>query len=177
MKTSRVSQHGAVLLVSLILLVLLTIFVLSAILMSNTNLRIVGNTQARTEAMAAAQQAIEQVISRNFPDNPLPATVNIDINADGATDYTVSVIKPVCQNIVPIKIVDLDIIARPADRECNISTVLDNPGEIGIPSGNSQCSNTQWDVEAQINDTARTGVVVNVHQGIGERVRAGTVCP
>jgi len=127
--------------------------------------------------MSAAQQGIEQIVSTNFPDNPVAAAVNVDINGDGATDYTVTIVKPVCQNIVPIKIVDLDVIARPADRECNLSTVLDNPGEVGIPSGNSQCSNSQWDVEAQVNDSARTGVTVDVHQGIAERVRAGTTCP
>jgi len=173
----RKNQYGAVLVVSLVLLVLLTLFVLTAINMSNINLRIVGNTQSKAEAMSAAQQGIEQIVSTNFPDNPIAAAVNVDINGDGATDYTVTIVKPVCQNIVPIKIVDLDVIARPADRECNLSTVLDNPGEVGIPSGNSQCSNSQWDVEAQVNDSARTGVTVDVHQGIAERVRAGTTCP
>ena len=173
----RLRQSGAVLMVSLVLLVLLTIFVLTAINMSSINLRMVGNMQAKAEAVAAAQQAIEQVVSTNFPDNPVAVTVNVDISGDGTADYTVNVVKPVCQMIVPIKIIELDIVANPADRECNISTVLDNPGVVGVPSGYSQCSNSQWDVAAMINDSAKTGVVVEMHQGVAERVRAGTVCP
>ena len=47
----------------MIMLVLLTLFVLSAINSGTINLRISGNTQAQDEARAAAQQAIEQVVS------------------------------------------------------------------------------------------------------------------
>src|SRR5207302_2415351 len=69
------TQRGAALFVSLIMLVLITLFVLAAINMSTVNLRITANSQARSEAIAAAQQAIEQVASRNFTANPQAATV------------------------------------------------------------------------------------------------------
>src|SRR5689334_6333624 len=84
-------QRGAVLLVSLILLVLITLFVLAAMNFTNIQTRIAGNLQVRSELKAAAQQAIEQVISANFTTNPLPTEVFFDVNSDGTDDYKVTV--------------------------------------------------------------------------------------
>ena len=59
----RANQHGMTLVVSLIMLVVITLFVLSAIRLSTANLRTVGNMQARNEAAAASQRAIEDMMS------------------------------------------------------------------------------------------------------------------
>jgi len=56
-------QHGMTLVVSLIMLVVITLFVLSAIRLSTANLRTVGNAQARNEAAAASQRAIVDLLS------------------------------------------------------------------------------------------------------------------
>ena len=56
-------QRGAVLVVSLVMLVVLTLFVLSSTRISTGNLKIVGNLQAKQNAEAVAQSGIEQVIS------------------------------------------------------------------------------------------------------------------
>jgi len=60
---SRGRQRGTVLLVSLIMLVVLTLFAISAIRTGNVGFRIVGNQQTQKLMEAAAQQAMEQVIS------------------------------------------------------------------------------------------------------------------
>ncbi len=57
------NQRGMTLVVSLIMLVVITLFVLSAIRLSTANLRTVGNMQARNEAAAASQRAIEDLLS------------------------------------------------------------------------------------------------------------------
>ena len=67
---NRVKQHGATLVTALVMLVVLTLLVLSAIRSSTTNLRIAGNMQMQGEIVEAAQQAAEQIISYNFPANP-----------------------------------------------------------------------------------------------------------
>ena len=170
-------QRGATLTIAMIMLVLLTLFVLATMNMTNMNLRVMGNEQARNEALAAGQQAIEQVASTNFPANPQPVTVNVDVNHDGTNDYTVAVAKPVCQNAIPIKLVELDV-SKVEDVPCFGSGVSPAPGlPLGGGSGNSLCANTQWDVSAHVTDaTSNTGTDVTVHQGLGQRVPIGTTC-
>lgn len=90
-------QKGATLFMTLIMLVVLTLFVVSAITMSTSNLRVVNNVQAQNEAEAAGQQAIAWFISQqaNFEFAPTTNTIkNIDINGDGVTDYVVTLKPP-----------------------------------------------------------------------------------
>jgi len=56
-------QRGATLLVALIMLVMLTLFAVSMIRSGNVGLKVVGNQQTQKLMEAAAQQAIEQVVS------------------------------------------------------------------------------------------------------------------
>ena len=60
-------QRGVVLVISLILLVVLTLFVLSSTRLSTGNLRIVGNVQAKKAVEATAQTTVEQVLSDIAP--------------------------------------------------------------------------------------------------------------
>ena len=55
-------QSGITLVVSLIMLVVLTLLVVSAIRFGNINLRIAGNAQTEAEASAATQVALEQML-------------------------------------------------------------------------------------------------------------------
>jgi len=128
------------------------------------------------EELLEMQQAIEQVASTNFPAAPVASTVNVDVNGDGTNDYVVAVAKPVCQNSIPIKLVELDI-TKAGDIPCFGSGVSPAPGVPMGGSGNSLCANTQWDISATVTDpTTNTGTTVTVHQGIGQRVPIGTTC-
>ena len=60
-------QRGAVLVVSLVLLVVLTLFVISSTHIAGGNLRIVGNMQSKQNVELVSQQALEQVISSIDP--------------------------------------------------------------------------------------------------------------
>jgi Tfp pilus assembly protein PilX len=176
MTPTLIRQRGATLTIAMIMLVLLTLFVLSAINMTSVNYKIMGNEQARNEALAGAQMAIEQVASTNFPAAPAAQTVNVDINGDGVTDYSVAVAQPVCQNSIPIKLVELDI-TKAGDIPCFGSSVSPAPGLPIGGVGNSLCANTQWDISARATDpTTNTGTDVTIHQGIGQRVPIGTTC-
>jgi Tfp pilus assembly protein PilX len=165
------AQRGAALVITAIMLVLLTLFALAVINMSTVNLRVAHNEQTKSESVAAAQRAIEQVVSTNFPANPQPLNTTVDINNDGTADYNVAVAKPECKNAVPIKTIELDI-SQASDVACFASSAVGSAGA----GGNSVCANTQWDVNATATDTANTGATVTLHQGIGQRVPIGTTC-
>lgn len=172
-------QQGATLFIALVMLVVLTLFAVTAINLSNTNLRIAGNMQARAEAEAAAQQAIEQVISSDFTANPVAQSINVDINNDGTTDYTATIPMPVCQSSKPLRNADLDP-SIAADAACLSSSTASNTGIISAAAGGtgiqqSWCYKQQWDVQAEVIDS-RTGASVKLHQGVFLRVPAGTTC-
>lgn len=69
---SRRSQRGATLVVVLIMLVILTLFGISAINLSSSNLKVVGNMQARKQTEAVGLQEVETVMnSMIFFSSPL----------------------------------------------------------------------------------------------------------
>lgn len=74
-------QQGMVLITSLVMLVLLTLFVLSAIRIANINLQIVGNYQWQRAMEAVTDSAIAQV---NSDANNFTNTTGWDICADGS---------------------------------------------------------------------------------------------
>jgi len=171
----RHTQSGSTLIISLVLLVMLTLFVLTVINTTNVNSRIAGNMQVQTEAQAAAQQAIEQTISTNFTTNPLAAAIAVDINNDTKTDYTANVDKPACIGIIPIKQVELDY-KNPLDQPCFGSGAAGSSGIVGVGSGgDSLCATSNWDVKAGVTD-ASSGANVAIHQGVQVRVVVGTSC-
>jgi hypothetical protein len=148
---SRRAQRGATLVVGLIMLVLLTLVVTTAFMMSSGNLKAVGNMQFRDEAIAAANVAIEQVISTNFTGLPVASVVPVDIDQDGFSDYTVTVNAPVCIQAVPV-----------GGTVATLSGVTS-----GVPS--SADWNTVWDIEALV-DNATTGAAVVIRQGVRRRL-------
>jgi hypothetical protein len=173
------SQRGATLVIGMIMLVLVTLFVLAAINMSTVNLRVMGNEQARNEAVAAAQEAVEQVTTTDFTKNPpttaAPATVSVDINGDGTADYTATV-SATCLNSVPVKSTELNQADPVHDGPCFISNTSNSSGIAGgAGAGNTLCSATQWDVNATVSDATAntTGTAVTLHQGISKRIATG----
>jgi Tfp pilus assembly protein PilX len=94
--TSIRAQRGATLIVSLIMLVVLTLFAVSAINLSSINLRIVGNMQAQKTMELVAQDAIERVLSSASYFGPGAAAQNFSING-----FPVNVTAPECVRSVP----------------------------------------------------------------------------
>lgn len=172
-------QQGVTLLISLIMLVVLTLFVLAMVNTSIVNLRIVGNQQFRIEGRSAAQLGIEYMISKNFT-SPLPTgntNVAVDINGDGTSDYNAVVAVPQCINAKAIKLAELDI-TNAVDKPCFTSGASHQSGLLpgGTTGGDSLCSNTQWELASSVNDTF-SKAKVTIHQGVGIRVGLGTNCP
>lgn len=153
-------QRGATLVVALIMLTLITLVVISAFTLSSSNLKAVGNMQARDEAIAAANQAIELVVSSSFTDAPVAQEVNVDINKDGVNDYTVAIAPPKC-----IK-----------------ATEVPNPDKCDEDLKELCAENdwhTSWDLQATVGDPA-SGASVVIHQGVRVKLtnaQKTAVCP
>lgn len=140
------SQRGATLIIGLIMVVLITLIVVNAFTLSSSNLKSVGNMQMRDESIAAANQAIEQVLSSNFTDPPTATSINVDINKDDTNDYVVSVAAPACIRA---------LVAASSDG-CD----SEHPE---LCSGSTW--NTEWDIDASVKDVA-SGASVRVRQGV-----------
>ena len=116
-------QRGAVLIVSLIMLVILTLFVLSAVSLTSGTLKVVGNMQNQMVVESDAQAAIEQVLSvpGNF-DIPVPTPAPTTVNY---TNVTVS--KPVCLDAVPATGYGVTIQLVPEDTYWEVSATANDP--------------------------------------------------
>lgn len=170
-------QRGSTLLVALVMLVLLTLIALSAMNATTTSIQVVGNAQLREEANAAAQQAIESVISNNFTAAPAASSVAVTF---GAANYTVNVDTPTCTSSLGLSNDMLNPLIA-ADAVCLGSATAVNTGIMvsgvaAAPTGQSWCYQQNWDIRAAVSDSD-TGANTAVHQGIFTRVPAGTECP
>lgn len=147
-------QRGVTLLVVLVMLVMITLFVLSMVRLSSTNLRVIGNMQAQRALESSAQQAIETDISTSsfFEDTATNtglwtggvASVNLVVNG-----YTVTVNRPAC------------ILSGPATGYSAISGITPE--------------DTNWEVAASSSDSL-TGAQMSIVQGVRIRLPAGN-CP
>lgn len=156
---SSSSQSGVTLIIGLIMLLLISLIVAGAFSISASNLKSVGNMQVREEGIAAANLAIEQVISSPFTDSPVAQEINVDIDKNGVTDYVVKVKAPTCTKA---------LIATAAGAT-----------EVGFGPSVSDTWNTEWDIDASVTDTA-SGASVRIRQGIRVRLldaQKKLVCP
>ena len=154
LKSTHYRQRGSSLLVSVVMLVVLTMLVVSAIQMSNVNLKTLGNAQVTNEAQEAALQGIEQVMGDigNFY-TPAAQNINIDVNSSGTTKstYAVAMSAPVCEKMVAVAGYSADF-------------------------ADSAPKDTYWDVKAVATD-GRTGASATVHQGVKVRMDSSATCP
>ena len=65
------SQHGAVLIVALILLVLITLTGVSTASLINSNTKVLDNFEARAAVESAAISALQQALARGTPVSPV----------------------------------------------------------------------------------------------------------
>jgi Tfp pilus assembly protein PilX len=160
---SPLSQSGAALVVGMIMLVLITLMLVTALNLGTTNFRAMTNMQFRSEAIAAANKAIEQVISSPFTAAPAAESITVDLNNDATSDYTVQIAVPQCVYAAQ---------AFGAD-----------PSSLSLPPTMSAAStwNTIWDLDASVNAAENVGgAAVRVRSGVRvllSEVEKNAVCP
>ena len=186
---NRRQQRGATLVVSLIMLVMLTLFAVTGFNLGKSNLQVVGNMQQRSQTAAAAQSTMEEVISgiRFFqspasvffsPCSAGPNTRCVDINGDGSPDVTVTFTPiPVCLTGKPIMNSSLDL-TKPNDAGCALG-VVQNFGVIGSATGDSLCADSVWQLNAVAVDNV-TQAQTSLTEGVAVRVSSDDIiasCP
>lgn len=172
-------QRGMTLLVSMIMLVVLTLFAITAIRTGNIGFKIVGNQQAQKVMEAAAQQAIEQAISNlgNFDptlviDPSFQATQRVCINATAGDPP--AVINPIqanqpwnswtgaCTSGTPVDVMPVRCISTKR-----------TPG--GSTTQSTGTFDNIWEITATVTDPL-TGARATYHQGVKIRMLSGS-CP
>ena len=176
---NRGRQSGMTLVIALVMLIVLSLLVVSAIRFGNINLKITGNVQSETEATAAAQLAVESTVKDMIAAtnmNSIAAQPAKRVSA-GGQEYSVNVAKPICLFTRNISNTELDP-SLPNDRPCfegndTERLVTANNTLTTTPTG---CKNQQWDVQATVDD-ARSGAKATILQGVATRVGAEVQCP
>ena len=176
---NRRRQTGITLVVSLIMLVVLTLLVVSAIRFGIINLKISANAQMDAEAAAATQVAIERMLKEVVlaeKIDTVPARPAMMVSTGGAT-YRVDAKKPVCVLTKNVLTTGLDP-SKAADKPCIEDTsgdpLFDKDGK-PIPRVTA-CKDQQWEIAASMSDAA-TGAQVNMLQGVSLRVAGQMQCP
>ena len=194
----RLRQQGATLIVTLIMLIMLTLFAISAMNTSTTNLQVVGNMQIRNEALSSTQQTIEAAVSTMaFADTPanaianpcggVPNTLCVDLNGDGVNDLTTQLTPaPACSQGRVVKVAE-QVNTAPTSEDVGC-VQAQQQGTFAVAgastAGDSLCGQTVWDIKAE---TVATGSNINTSDvrygatlGVGVRVKALDVtssCP
>ena len=197
MRTELRRQSGATLIVTLVMLIMLTLFAISAMNTSTTNLQVVGNMQVRHEGLRATQEAIEATLSTTqFKETPLNAVANpcgaantlcTDLNGDGVPELTTRLTPaPACKQARIIKVSELSV-ASPVSEDVGCLQAQQQ-GTFAVAgaqtAGDSLCGQTVWEITAQTLNSgaaiATSDVNVGVTQGVGVRMPALDVvsnCP
>lgn len=158
------AQRGATLIVGLIMLVLITLMVTAAFMISTGNLKAVGNMQFRNEAIAAANAASEEVLNSLLTGGSTVAPPAQDLWIDlhnGNPKYLVQISPPNC--------VRASVAAPGYSSSLSLGNVMTT----------QSAWNTIWDVQADVNDT-NTGATVRVRQGVRVLLtlaQKNAVCP
>lgn len=165
------AQRGAVLIVGLIVLMLITLMVTAAFKFSTYNLKSVGNMQSRNEAVAAANRAIEQVVgSWSFATAPGPLQYEVDIDNNGTNDYTVVVETPRCVKAIPSRIGG----SLGDDCSAELGALTTCTSALAAASK----FNVVWDIPATA--TSPNGTSVRVRQGVSlslTKAQCNAACP
>lgn len=157
--SSNSLQRGAAMIVSLIMLVLVTLLVITALNLGSSNFKAVSNSQFRDEAIAAANAAIQTRIGLPFNANGVAVEIPIDVNRDGASQT---------------------VVVTPRCISASIADAVD-PSSLSLPPEMSAAAtwNTVWDIEAVVTDAA-TGASVTINAGVRvllSQVERDAACP
>lgn len=183
-------QRGAALLVALIMLTLMTLMAIASLNIGRINMEIVGNMQNRSQAVAAANSAIQEAISTIavmessaavFGD-PCDGTANkrcFDINGDETNDIEVLLDPPpacLLAQAIANSSLNFQVVGT---SDCTVQVDQTSFGIEGGVSGNSLCANTLWEVRAIATDVV-TETTVTVTEGVAMLVgtnNVATFCP
>jgi hypothetical protein len=186
-------ERGATLIVSLVFLLIFLVMALSIFRGSLTSSQAIGNMQWRNEAISAANEAIDRLLSNSniaaqaqiVTDQVNAVPFSYDMNADNVNETIVNFppvtidgitrAGPRCVRLRPIPPSELSP-TRPQDAGCFASSsaggiAIEGGGGGATPSAGSTslCSDSDWSMTVQATDVS-TSTSVQVVQGFSMRV-------
>jgi len=155
------------LLIALIMLVVITLFVVSMIRLSNTNSAIVGNMQAQKGIESEAQQSIEIALNKyQFFDDAIQGTGAWTLSPPSILAATLwSAYAPTGATSAPATQADTISTYRPQCLYFEPSTGYSALSGIAP-------QDTYWDLKVTASDS-KTGASTEIHQGLQMRLPAG----
>jgi hypothetical protein len=174
---ARGKQSGMVLIVTLAMLVVLTLFVISMIRLGNTNAAIVGNMQAQKGVEGEAQQAIEIAMNKfNFFDDAVQDT-NSWAAGTPLTEPSRNGEQYVTYSNLWTAYTPTGATAAPATQSTDIRAYRPQCLFFEPTTGYSALSgiapqDTYWDMAVTASDS-KTGASSEIHQGLQIRLPAG----
>lgn len=161
-------QRGMTLLVSLVMLIVLTLFAITAIRTGNVGFKIVGNQQAQKLMEAAAQQAVEQVISNLANFDPVTviapsatAAQRVCVNAN-AGDPPVTIPPATCTSGTQVDVMPVRCIATKRSQYDSLTQSMATYDNV-------------WEIVATVTDSL-SGARATYHQGVKIRMLSNS-CP
>lgn len=203
---ARSTQTGAVLLIGMVMLLMVSLIAASVIRLSTHHTQVVNNEQLRTEAVAAANYALDTVLNQPRTNwdpyktatgaavNVNLGTVKADDSTAGSTNGTMSVTveKLTCKRARVIK--NAELIKKNADDVTYVGesdaacfgggggggpTIVD-VAKVGSPNDDSLCATVLYDMQAKANDAKLLNAAPVVQQGVEVRTditTLGSDCP
>ena len=190
----RCPQRGAVLLVGMIMLLMLTLVSLSVIRMSTRHTQVVNNEQLRSEAEAAAQYALDLALNQPYTGwdkyagagATERANLGVVTTADSvANSMAVTVSGLNCRRARTLKNAELIKTSGGgvkyvdgADAGCfgggNTGLTITDPNALGSPADDSLCASVLFEMQAAPTDAALLGAQATVVQGVEVRTDVTT---
>ena len=163
-------QSGMVLMVTLVMLIVITMFVISMVRLSNTNAIIVGNMQAQKAVEAEAQQAAELALNKfKFWEDAMTTAGTWATSTTSTVSYATiwSTYTPTGATVgtPPKTQSDSITIYRP---QC----LFFEPAQGYSALSGVAPQDTYWDLQVNAADT-KTGASTEIHQGVQMRLPAG----
>jgi hypothetical protein len=161
-------QSGMVLMVTLVMLIVITLFVISMVRLSNTNAIIVGNMQAQKSVEAEAQQAAELALNKfSFWEDAMTTANTWASTTAGSVSYSTlwAAYTPTGATAAPATQSDNITIYRP---QC----LFFEPATGYSALSGVAPQDTYWDLQVNASDS-KTGASTEIHQGVQMRLPAG----
>ncbi|MGO4393150.1 PilX N-terminal domain-containing pilus assembly protein [Variovorax sp. M-6] len=193
-RRARRAQSGAVLMIGMVMLLMVSLVAVSVIRLSTRHTQIVSNEQVRTEAVAAANYALDTVLNQPYttwdPFKAAGTTVTVNLGTSQTDDSTadskgastkVTVRSLECKRARVLK--NAELIKKDAagisyvaatDVSCfggggSTGLTIVDPSKAGSPSDDSLCATVLYDLQAQANDPKLLNAVPVVQQGVEVR--------
>lgn len=191
---ARRVQSGAVLMIGMVMLLMVSLVAVSVIRLSTRHTQIVSNEQVRTEAVAAANYALDTVLNQPYttwdPYKAAGTTTSVNLGTskmdDSAADSTKGSMKVTVRNLECKRarvLKNSELLKKdPAgiyyvaatDASCfggggSTGLTIVDPSKVGSPSDDSLCATVLYDMQAQANDPKLLNAAPVVQQGVEVR--------